>query len=261
MEKEQIITVMKRYELKYYLNSNQLAYFMEKILEHMKVDKYGLTSIASLYYDTPNYSLINRSIEKPAYKEKIRLRSYGLANENSKLYLEIKRKLEGIVYKRRIPITNKEMDEFINYDGELDNNQISREIMAFKENYQVLEPKYLIIYDRMAFYQDDSDLRITIDMNPRYRVTDLNLVTSLDGIPLLKDGGAILEVKVQHSVPLWLSTILSKGKIYQTSFSKVGTAHKNETNKRFQKQIQNRINVNNSIQLDKKGGYEYGLTI
>ena len=96
MEKEQIITVMKRYELKYYLNSDQLAYFMEKILEHMKVDKYGLTSIASLYYDTPNYSLINRSIEKPAYKEKIRLRSYGLAKENTSVFLEVKRKIEGM---------------------------------------------------------------------------------------------------------------------------------------------------------------------
>lgn len=257
MEKEKVITVMKRYELKYELNKEQLEFFMEKVLEHMKVDKYGLTSIASLYYDTPNYYLINRSIEKPKYKEKIRLRSYGLANENSKLYLEIKRKLDGIVYKRRIPILNKEMDEFINHDGELDNSQISREIMAFKENYGVLEPKYLIIYDRIALYQDDSDLRITIDKNPRYRVKDLNLTTSLDGEPLLDKDSAILEVKVQHSVPLWLVEILTKGKIYQTSFSKVGTAHKKE----YLRKQKNQISIKNSIELERKGEYNYGFTI
>ena len=51
MEKEKVITVMKRYELKYKHNKDQLEFFMEKVLKHMKVDKYGLTSIASLYYD------------------------------------------------------------------------------------------------------------------------------------------------------------------------------------------------------------------
>ena len=74
MEKEKIISVMKRYELKYLLNSEQLQFFMERISYHMKVDKYGLTSIASIYFDTPDYRLINKSIEKPKYKEKLRLR-------------------------------------------------------------------------------------------------------------------------------------------------------------------------------------------
>ena len=149
------------------------------------------------------------------------------------------------------------MDEFINHDGELDNSQISREIMAFKENYGVLEPKYLIIYDRIALYQDDSDLRITIDKNPRYRVKDLNLTTSLEGEPLLNKDSAILEVKVQHSIPLWLVEILTEGKIYQTSFSKVGTAHKKECLKKQK----NQISINNSIELERKGEFNYGFTI
>ena len=89
----------------------------------------------------------------------------------------------------------------------------------------------MIIYDRVAYYQDNSDLRLTIDMNPRYRVKDLNLHTSMEGIPLLNEGEAILEIKVQHSVPLWLVSILTKLKIYQSSFSKVGTAHKMENAK------------------------------
>ena len=92
MEKEKIIAVMKRYELKYYLNSDQLEFFKSKISEHMKIDKYGLASIASLYFDTPDYRLINRSIEKPKYKEKLRLRSYGLATDKSSTFLEVKRR-------------------------------------------------------------------------------------------------------------------------------------------------------------------------
>ena len=254
MEKEKIISVMKRYELKYYLSKDQLDYFINKINNHMKVDKYGVTSIASIYFDTPDFRLINKSMEKPNYKEKLRLRSYGLANENSPTFLEIKRKCEGIVYKRRISLLESEVEELLYSKESRKRDQISREIEAFLENYQNLEPKYLIIYDRVAYYQDNSDLRITIDMNPRYRTNDLNLHTSMEGISLLDDGGAILEVKVQHSIPLWLTAILSEGKIYQTSFSKVGTAHKLELAKK------QRTNIISMVKEPVKG-VRYGFTI
>ena len=254
MEKEKIISVMKRYELKYYLSKDQLDYFINKINNHMKVDKYGVTSIASIYFDTPDFRLINKSMEKPNYKEKLRLRSYGLANENSPTFLEIKRKCEGIVYKRRISLLESEVEELLYSKESRKRDQISREIEAFLENCQNLEPKYLIIYDRVAYYQDNGDLRITIDMNPRYRTNDLNLHTSMEGISLLDDGGAILEVKVQHSIPLWLTAILSEGKIYQTSFSKVGTAHKLELAKK------QRTNIISMVKEPVKG-VRYGFTI
>ena len=256
MEKEKIISVMKRYELKYYLNESQVEYFKNKISEHMKVDKYGLTSIASIYFDTPDFRLITKSIEKPNYKEKLRLRSYGLAKEGSKTFLEIKRKCDGIVYKRRITLLEDEALDLITNKETKEKSQIARELEAFMENYKILEPKYLIIYDRLAYYQDDSDLRITLDMNPRYRTKDLNLHTSLDGTPLLKEKGAILEVKVQHSVPIWLAELLSKGKIYQTSLSKVGTAHKLELAKRNKS-----ITITNVIKPQLKGEISYGFTI
>jgi len=257
MEKEKLIDVMKRYELKYRLSKDQLDYFLKRIKEHMKVDKYGLTSIASLYFDTPDFYLINRSIEKPKFKEKLRLRSYGLANKESKTFLEIKRKSEGIVYKRRITLLEEEALNLI-YNKEPSNkSQISRELESFINCYSSLEPKYLVIYDRLAFYQDDSDLRVTIDMNPRYRNYDLNLHTSMEGIPLLEDGGAILEIKVQHSIPLWLTEILSQGKIYQTSFSKVGTAHKLEMSKKYQMNTQ----IVNILNKQLVGGNSYGFVI
>ena len=233
MEKERIISVMKRYELKYLLNSDQLKFFMDRISQYMSVDKYGLTSIASIYFDTPDYRLINKSIEKPKYKEKLRLRGYGLVAPGKPTFLEVKRKCDGVVYKRRIALSEKEAFELITNKEATEKTQISRELEAFMETYKTLEPKYMIVYDRLAYHQDNSDLRITIDMNPRYRTNNLDLHTSMDGLPLIEEGGAILEAKVQHSVPLWLSAILSEGKIYQTSFSKVGTAHKREMAKKI----------------------------
>ena len=228
---EATINVMKRTELKHRLSKEQVAYFEKAILEHMEVDAYGLTSIASLYYDTPDFRLINRSLEKPRFKEKLRLRSYGLAKENTPLFLEVKRKYDGIVYKRRTKLSQASMDEYIAHNGGLGNSQIDRELQAFLKNYGVLEPKYLIVYDRVAYFEKGGDLRITIDHNPRYRTNDLNLHTSMEGTPLLEEGEAILEVKVQNSIPLWLGEILTKGKIYQSSFSKVGTAHQKEMRK------------------------------
>ena len=256
MKQEKIISVMKRYELKYLLNKEQLNYFVNKINEHMKVDKYGVTSIASIYYDSPDYRLITKSIEKPKYKEKLRLRGYGLVNKDKPTFLEIKRKCEGIVYKRRITLTENEATNLITNKESKSKDQISRELLAFIENYKNLEPKYLIIYDRVAYYQDNSDLRITIDMNPRYRTTHLNLHTSMEGEPLLEEGSAILEVKVQHSVPLWLTEILTKGHIYQSSFSKVGTAHLKELAK-----ARNKNDYILDAVINMKGENSYGLAI
>lgn len=223
-----IINVMKRYELKYILDKRQVDYLVDKLNGHMIVDKYGKTSIQSLYYDTPNSRLIRESLDKPDFKEKIRLRSYGLNKPGKPVYLELKRKANGIVYKRRIESNVDKVDEFFNKENEFDDGQISKEIAYFRDFYDNLIPACLIIYDRVAYYEPDGDLRLTIDYNPRYRVEDLNLSTSTNGISLLADGSAILEVKVQEAIPLWLSKILTDGKIYISSFSKYGEAYRRE---------------------------------
>ena len=224
------IAVMQRYELKYILNSEQKKYVEKSIEGHMRPDSFGLTSIQSLYYDTPNYRLIRDSLEKPEFKEKIRLRSYGQATQTSPVFLELKRKAYGIVYKRRIKTTIPTVREF--FAGERDigeGGQIDREITAFRDHYKDLVPSCLIIYDRTAYFEPDGDLRLTIDGDPRYRSDDLRLDCSTDGKLLLKEeGSAILEIKVQSSIPLWLVDILSGGEIYKGSFSKYGEAYKRE---------------------------------
>ncbi len=195
----------------------------------MKIDKFGLTSIASLYYDTPNYRLIRTSAEKPLFKEKIRLRSYGIATETSPVFLELKRKAYGIVYKRRVQSTIPLVKKFFDGNGDIcAGGQINKEITTFRDYYQTLVPACMIIYDRIAYFEPDGDLRLTIDHNPRYRYDDLDLTKSMEGTSLLKEGYTILEVKVQQAVPLWLSEILAKGKIYKGSFSKYGEAYRQQ---------------------------------
>ena len=221
------IVVMKRYELKYILTAAQTEYFKEKIKEYMQVDRYGLCSIASLYYDTPDYRLIRASIEKPRFKEKIRLRSYGIADDSSPVYLELKRKAYGIVYKRRVQSTIPLVNHFFSGEGDIcEGGQINKEITYFRDYYGELVPSCLMIYDRMAYFQPNGDLRLTIDHDPRYRTDDLTLTSSMQGTSLLPEGMTILEVKVQQAIPLWLTEILSQGHIYKSSFSKYGAAYR-----------------------------------
>ena len=220
------IVVMKRRELKYLLDPRQKAFLLERLRGHMEADHYGLTSIASLYYDTPDYRLIRTSLEKPPFKEKIRLRSYGLATDESPVFLELKRKANKTVYKRRVQTTIPLVRRFFDREGDIcGGGQINHEITYFRDFYRNLVPACLIIYDRTAYAETDGDLRLTIDDAPRYRMQQLDLKTSLDGTLLLPEGQSILEIKVQQAMPLWLARTLSDGGIRPASFSKYGTAY------------------------------------
>ena len=220
---------MKRYELKYIISPEQKEFFLERLKGHMEADAFGKTSIASLYYDTPNYRLIRTSLEKPMFKEKIRLRSYGMATDTSPVFLELKRKAYGIVYKRRVQTTIPLVKSFFDGNGDIcAGGQINTEITYFRDYYKNLVPSCLIIYDRTAYFEPGGDLRLTIDENPRYRVKDLDLRVSMEGISLLPEGYSIMEIKVQQAMPLWLTSILSDGRIYKASFSKYGAAYKQQ---------------------------------
>lgn len=220
------IAVMKRYELKYIITREQEDFLKDKLKGRLFPDEFGKTSIASLYYDTPDYRFIRLSNDKPMFKEKLRLRSYGLADNDSPVFLELKRKAYGVVYKRRIGSTIREIERFLNGEtDDLGDGQINKELSYFVSQNE-LTPACLIIYDRTAYYEPNGDLRLTIDNNPRFRMENLDLRISMDGEPLLPEGYSILEVKVQGAMPLWLARILDEGKIYKTSFSKYGEAYK-----------------------------------
>lgn len=215
--------VFKRYELKYIITKRQYATILSVISEHLQPDEYGETTIQSLYYDSDDFRLARASIEKPIYKEKLRLRCYGLNNSNKDVYLEMKRKYDGVVYKRRISCKEQEIKKIVS--GKLPDSQIGQEIRYFISLYPTLSPKVMILYDRSAWQDKTSDLRVTFDRNIRFRTDDLDCHTSLDGSQLISPDSILMECKSGTAFPLWLAHLLCMEEIAKTSFSKYGAAY------------------------------------
>ncbi len=219
--------IFKRYEKKYRLNNEQFNTILNAIKQFTVPDKYGKTTVNSLYFDTPQKLLIRTSIEKPVYKEKLRLRCYNQCSENGYTFTEIKKKFKGVVYKRRIISSYCDAYNYLTDKNDvIPPSQIKNEIDYFKKRYSELQPSMCIFYDRLAFYdKNDMNVRITFDTNILYRDYDLDLTKGAYGNKILPDGNYIMEIKTLGAMPLWLSNILDKNKIYPTSFSKYGNAY------------------------------------
>lgn len=220
-------TVFKRYELKYMLTLDQKEKVLAAMEPYMKIDKYGRTTIRNLYYDTDTYLLIRRSIEKPAYKEKLRIRSYSQADADSTVFVELKKKYKHVVYKRRISLFNKVAVAWLSGEKYTDKHtQISNEIDYFLGYYGTLHPTVFLSYEREAYYSTDgSDFRVTFDDTILCRQEDLSLESEVYGTPILPEGKVLMEIKCSGGIPLWMTKILSEEHIYKTSFSKYGTAY------------------------------------
>ena len=221
-------TVFKRCELKYLLTQAQKETVLKAMQPYMKLDKYGRTTIRNLYYDTDSYLLIRRSIEKPAYKEKLRIRSYSQVDDNSTVFVELKKKYKHVVYKRRISLPYAEATAWLSSKKHPDKHtQIANEIDYFMELYGTLHPTVFLSYEREAYYSNDgSDFRVTFDDNILCRQEDLSLQSDAYGTPILPEGKVLMEIKCSGGIPLWMTEVLSREKIYKTSFSKYGTAYR-----------------------------------
>lgn len=219
--------IFQRYETKYLLEDFQYLAIREKLENMAEVDEYGKTSILNIYYDTPNYRLIRNSLDKPVYKEKLRLRSYGVPNDDTRAFIEIKKKYEGIVYKRRIGMDYRKALLYLNEKKPIDKeSQISHEIDYFKSFYKGLRPSMAISYDRIAMAGiDDPELRITFDENIRWRVDHLDLKYGNKGQSILKKGQHLMELKIAGAMPVEMAKILDELSIRQVSFSKYGRGY------------------------------------
>ena len=220
-------TVFKRYELKYLLTQAQKETLLSTMQPYMTLDKYGRTTIRNLYYDTDTYLIIRRSIEKPAYKEKLRIRSYGRVETDGTAFVELKKKYKSVVYKRRISLPYAEATAWLSREKHPDKHtQIASEIDYFLEYYGSLHPTVFLSYEREAYYaNDNSDFRVTFDDNILCRQEDLSLASDVCGTPILPEGKVLMEIKCSGGIPLWMAHVLSEEKIYKTSFSKYGTAY------------------------------------
>lgn len=216
--------VFKRYEIKYQLTDAQRTKLEREMMAHMVPDEHGPSTVRNIYYDTPTHLLARRSAEHPYYKEKIRLRSYAPASDDSPVFLELKKKCDGIVYKRRCTLVQADANALL--VGERDpKTQIEREIAFSASRYEGLAPAMFVAYDREAFYaQDDHEFRMTFDRAVRCRAQAISLAGSADGHVLMPDEQSLLEVKCASGMPLWLVDFLSAEGIFKGKFSKYGAA-------------------------------------
>lgn len=219
--------VFNRIEKKYLLTRPAYEALREALIPHMEEDEYGLHTICNIYYDTPDALLVRRSIEKPLYKEKLRLRSYGIPRMDSKVFLEIKKKYDKVVNKRRISLSLREAYDYLERGIRPEkDSQILRELDFFLERYELQRGLYLA-YDRVALFgREDHEFRLTFDRNIRSRREDMGLEKGDMGTPLLPPDYYLMESKVMGAMPLWFSHILARLRIYPVSFSKYGNFHK-----------------------------------
>lgn len=215
-------TNFKRTELKYKLTKKQYNELIVLFNTYMVYDNYGETKIKNIYFDTADYKIIRNSIDKPVYKEKLRIRKY---DEIDYLFVELKKKFEGIVYKRRFKIDSN------TYTGNLKifrcDNQIGNEIHHFLSRYDEIDERVYLSYERDAYKSiEDNNLRITFDTNIRFRDKDLSFNDSENDQKVLSDEYILMEIKTLYGYPRWLLDFLNSNKIYKTSFSKYGTAYK-----------------------------------
>ena len=246
------LEVFNRYENKFLLDEATYRKIQDKLEETMEFDEHNrfgnFYTISNIYYDTKDNHLIRNSLSKPKYKEKLRIRAYGVPKDDGKVFLEIKKKVCGLVNKRRTTLKLSEAYNFVSTGikpelQEYMNRQVINEIAYLLKIYD-LEPKLYLAYDRKAlFSKERSDLRITFDTNIRTRRYDLKLESGDYGECLLERNTWLMEVKTEKSVPIWLSKLLSEHKIFSTSFSKYGVEYQKMLSMNKQKQVKGEMNL------------------
>lgn len=225
---QKVQSSFRRYEKKYLLSEAEYEAFLEGMQAYTEPDVYGKTTNCSLYYDTDGWDLIRKSIEGPVYKEKLRVRSYGVPHMGDMVFIELKKKYDGVVYKRRISMAAEHTEDYLEGDTQLaPTSQIGQEIQWFQMRYHA-KPKVYIAYDRTSFAgKSDPQLRITFDRNIRFRAYALDLKKGDFGEHMLPHDTVLMEIKIPGTAPLWLAGLLSSIGAKPTSFSKYGTYYKN----------------------------------
>ncbi len=244
--------VFERREKKYLMTPVQYTCFMQQVHEQFVEDEYPRSLILSIYYDTPDHRMIRRSSEKPLYKEKIRVRSYGEAGADDPVFVELKKKYRGVVYKRRLrcsrraaecflagmpyeqAVTSFPMNDMLDDRSNAETGtsrlqdealsarscQIAHEITETRMRYGLIIPSMMIITDRVALHTRDDAIRITFNLEPQWRTSDLTFEQSFEGTPLLPEGETIMEIKCLDAYPLWLVHALNVSRLYPTACSK-----------------------------------------
>ena len=229
-------TVFQRYEIKYQLDRRQQQAILAAMAPYMEPDEYSHSSIRNLYLDTPDFRLIRRSLERPVYKEKLRVRSYRRAGLEEPVFVELKKKYGSVVYKRRLAMPQREALDCIAGSASWPDTQIGGELAYAAGFYAALRPAVFLSYERDSYRGvEDEAFRVTFDTEIRYRQETLTLNSAPRGRggggppvpPPPPPGRVLMEVKTAGSLPLWMARALSEQGLFKTSFSKYGTAYQN----------------------------------
>lgn len=233
--------VFKRYEIKYMVTAEQKTRILRAMEPYMEMDRFGRSTVRNIYYDTDDFVLARHSIAKPDFKEKLRVRSYAKADAESTVFVELKRKFDGVVYKRRVGLREADAvkwmagsnDPAVIHGTDAGSTQVTSEIEYFRGLYNGLKPVLYLSYDREAYRMKEgaqtadggSEFRVTFDCNIRCRENDLTLKSEAYGTEMLEEGMFLMELKCPGAIPLWMTEVLSREHLYKTSFSKYGTAY------------------------------------
>ena len=224
---EETKLTFKRYEKKYLLSAARYEQLWERLQEHLVPDRFFQSTVCSLYYDSADFSLIRHSLDAPVYKEKLRLRSYKVPGPDDPVFVELKKKFRGVVYKRRVEMSAAEAEAYLAGRSRPDrDDQILREIDYFLQLHPVM-PRAFIACERTAWVdREEPELRVTFDRDLRWRDTDLSLTAGSRGEPLLEEGEVLMEIKIPEAAPLWLAHLLSELEVFPVGFSKYGTCYR-----------------------------------
>jgi hypothetical protein len=216
----------KRYEQKYLLNQDQYRNFMDLIGDSFQPDQYGPSTIYSIYYDTPDFRIIRKAFTKYDYREKLRLRSYGIPKSGDSVYIEMKKKYQGITYKRRFPVYFGTLKNLYTLPSPPANEgDLFDEFNYFYQRHSVA-PSFFISYDRIALEsKENKRFRLTFDTNIRWRSDNFDFSFGTLGYPLFKTNEYLLELKTIEPIPLYLSNCLTKNRIFPSSLSKSKLAY------------------------------------
>ncbi len=218
--------IFKRIEKKYLLTEAQYDALFRRIGTRLRSDEYGSSTVTSLYLDTPDHRIIRASMEATDYKEKLRLRGYGAVSADSTVFLEIKKKFRGVVYKRRTAMSLTQAENYLLLGSRPFESQIMSEIDRAMQLYMWPAPEMMIACEREAWFDGDHpDLRLTFDRNIRFRESELHLDRGSAGVSLLPERTVLLEIKTAGAMPLWLSHALDEEGILPGSFSKYAAAY------------------------------------
>ena len=218
--------IFRRIEKKYRITPLQYEKLMALIGDRLIPDVHGKSTVCNIYLETPDFLLIRNSMEAKTYKEKLRLRSYGIPKDDTSVFLELKKKYKGVVYKRRVALSFADAMKYINGGSPPFDSQIMREIDYAMHFYKEPKPRVILCYERDAYYDITCPaLRLTFDTHIRYRADDLKLEHGSLGREVLPPDVILLEIKTDGGMPLWLSRALDECKIFPARFSKYATSY------------------------------------